>query len=103
MPLMNADIFFYRETAHRSWAEQVARGAESLRVQVPEGATLAEILEEGRKAGTAKGSQRSGVFEVQTDKGIFQHHNPVFRERGYGRLDAAKAHFVTWEALDAAA
>jgi hypothetical protein len=99
---VNTDVFQYTETGRRPWAEQVARGATSLRVTVPATATLVDILAAAYAAGLPKGSQRSGVFEVQTDLGIYTHHNPVFRERGYGRLDPDKAIFQTWEQLEQA-
>lgn len=99
---MKADLFQYRETSRRPWAEQVQRPAAVTTVEVPATATLVDILEAAKAAGMSTGSQRSGCFEVQTDLGIFSHHNPVFRERGYGRLDPHKAVFQTWEQLEQA-
>jgi len=96
-PNMKADLFFYTETGRRPWLEQVARGAHSLRVEVPDTATLVDILTAAAAAGMSQGSQRSGCFEVQTDLGIWSHHNPEFRERGYGKLDPAKAVFEPWQ------
>lgn len=97
---MKADLYHYTETGRRPWLEQVARGAHSIRIEVPETASLVDILSAAYAAGLSKGSQRSGVFEVQTDAGIYQHHNPEFRERSYGKLDPDKAVFKTWEQLE---
>lgn len=97
---MRADLFQHRETGRRPWAEQVLRPASVTKVTVSETATLVDILAAAKAAGMSTGSQRSGCFEVQTDLGIWSHHNPIFRERGYGRLDPNKAIFQTWEQLE---
>lgn len=94
---MRADFFYYTETNRRPWAEQVARGAQVVTVDVPENATLPEMVALARNNGLGAGTQRSGLFEVQTDKGIYQHARPDFRERGYGKLDPNNAHFTPWE------
>lgn len=94
---MNADLFYYTETNRRPWAEQVARGAATVRVEVPADATLPQIIEAGLAAGMSQGTQRSGCFEVQTDAGTYGHRNPEFRERGFGKLDPNNAHFTPWD------
>lgn len=94
---MNADFFFYHETNRRPWPEQVARGASSLRFEVPDNATLPEMVAIAHKRGLPQGTQRSGLFEVQTDAGIYAHQNEAFRERGYGKLAPNSAHFTPWE------
>jgi hypothetical protein len=94
---VTAHLFQYTETSRRPWAEQVARGAGVYTVDVPPDATLPEILAAAYATGMPRGSQRSGVFEVQTDHGIFSHHNPLFRDRAYGKLNPDKASFTPWE------
>lgn len=96
---MRFDCFYYTETNRRPWAEQVERGAHYVSVEAPATSTLVEVLALATAAGLPKGSQRAGCFEVQSDLGSWQHHNPAFRERGYGKLDPAKAVFFTLEQL----
>lgn len=100
---MKAQCFYFPETNRRPWLQQVKRGADYIEVEVTTDATLADILTAARAAGLPRGSSRSGCFEVQTDAGIFTHHNPAMAERGYGRLDPARAIFNTWEQLENAA
>lgn len=66
------------------------------------GLTLAEVLAEARQRGiVGTGTARSGVFQVQCDRGIWSH----VAER---RIDlstpakAAKVVFASWEDMEAA-
>lgn len=97
---MRAQCFFFPETNRRPWPQQVKRGADYIEVEVATDATLPVILATATAAGLPRGSSRSGCFEVQTDLGIFAHHDGAVRARGFGRLDPARAVFNTWEELD---
>jgi len=66
------------------------------------GLTLSEVLTEARSRGVVgTGSARSGVFQVQCDRGIWNHVSD-------SRIDlstpakAAKVVFASWEDLEAA-
>lgn len=63
-------------------------------VEVEAGATVEEILEAGRAAGLPKGGASSGVFEIQTDEGIWSVETARV-------LRPNNAVFKTWEQLDA--
>ena len=66
---MRADLFW--RPARREWDLETATYA-SDEIEVPSDATLCEILGLARLAGKAgKGTSRTGVNEVQTDKGIY--------------------------------
>lgn len=99
---MTADLFMHTETNARPWDVHVAQSAgRELRVEVPDDATVDEILAVAHAAGMPKGSSRSGVFQIQTDNGIFQHADARRRERGYGRITTATSIFQTWAELEA--
>jgi hypothetical protein len=95
---MRVDLFYFTETNLRSWSEQVALGAHCYSGEVADDSTLDQIL---AASGLPKGSSRGGVFQIQTDRGIWVDHRPAFVERGFGRLDPAKAVFKTWAEVDA--
>lgn len=97
---MTAHLFKFTETNRRPWLDHVARGAAVYAVEVAPDATLAEILDAARAAGVPQGTQRAGVFEVQTDAGIWQHARLLFRERGFGRITPETAVFTPWDQLE---
>lgn len=87
---MNADIF------HRTYNRVPEKGRVLVfTVEVPAGASLEAILEAGRAAGLPKGGAGSGVFEVQTDEGIWSTATARV-------LRPCNATFQTWDQLDAA-
>jgi hypothetical protein len=88
------DFFWFKETNTRTWNDQVSRGAESLRLELPAETDLTEALEAARAAGMPKGSARSACFEIQTDAGIWSHG------RRFGRLTQGNATFITWDAME---
>lgn len=98
---MFADVFFrlyHRELARTLSPENVR----SIRILVPVDATIADIIHAAHEAGASVGSSRSGIFEVQTDTGIWS------RADG-GKLEVdterklSKIVFRSWEALEEAA
>jgi len=84
------NLFFFTETNRRPWAEHVARGARCLTVD-SDATSLSGLL-----ALAPKGSARSGVFEIQTDEGIWSRVDG----RQFGRLNKLNATFKTWEQLE---
>lgn len=72
----------------------------SLRFEAPVGATLAELLATYIAAGGTRGSHETGVFEMQTDAGIWSHRDEKRMDASTARR-AASCEFKTWEELDA--
>lgn len=65
-------------------------------LDLPETVTLAEALDAAHAAGMSKGSQRSGCFEIQTDRGIWSQVNGK-------KIDPTRPEltpFKTWEELE---
>lgn len=96
---MTADIFF--RLHHPSLARVLSpQNVRSMRLCFPEGTDIATIVRAALAAGAPIGSSRSGIFEVQTDDGIYA------REDG-GKLNVdterkvAKIKFQTWDSLEA--
>ncbi len=96
-PATSAWIFFYRAESNRF--DPKSRPAYQLRLTLPDDTDLQNALDAARKAGAPKGSHRTGIFEVQTSRGIFYHEEE-------NRIDlrtprkAAKVIFKTWEQLE---
>jgi len=90
---MNADVF------SRTFSSTPGAGrVREARIQVPATATLDQILAAAIAAGMNKGGrgrQQGGIFEVQTDLGIWTTDDG-------GKLVAGHARFATWEELEAA-
>lgn len=59
-------------------------------------ADLQTIIEAAWAAGVSKGSQRSGIFEVQTDDGIYSHIN----EKKIDPSKPNKVEFLTWDEIE---
>ena len=88
------DFFWFSETSHRTWEEQVALPAKTLVVYVDEiPSTVEELIALGRANGMPKGSARSGCFEIQTPDGCWLRKD----RRGFGRLTDANAELVDWD------
>lgn len=89
------DVFFrrYNRDLARTLAPENVR---VVQIDLPDEAPLADILAAAYRAGASKGSSRSGIFEVQTEAGIWAHP-------GGGKIDPpARACFQTWDELEAA-
>lgn len=86
---MNWDFFMYAETRQRPWRAQVKRGAVYYRLRLPANLTLAQAIIAAHRAGVPQGSNRSGVFEVQNDNGIFSRKDG----RNFGRINPSTATF----------
>lgn len=61
-----------------------------------EGAELAELLELAHKAGAKGRGSSTGIFELQTDEGIWSREDGKPLERRSGKLAA----FATWAKLE---
>lgn len=87
---MRADVF------HRTYNRVPEKGRVLVfTVEVEAGASLEAILAAAQAAGLPKGGASSGVFEVQTDEGVWATTTARV-------LRPCNAVFTTWEALDAA-
>ncbi len=86
---MRADVFYktYNRVVSRARTLYVV-------VEVPETATLGEILAAAFAAGCPRGNRGSGVFEIQTDLGIFD--TTTARS-----LTDRNARYRTWDEIDA--
>jgi hypothetical protein len=90
----HADIFY------RTW-NKVPERQRVLHycIDVPASATLDQIISTARKLGVGRGTHQTGIFEVQTDQGIYSRADGC-------RLDvstpgrAAKVIFKSWEQLE---
>lgn len=60
---------------------------------VPEGASLAELLDLAYASGMPRGSHRRGCFEIQTDDGIWMHPGEKNMRCGGGV-------FKTWDQFE---
>jgi len=89
------DVFFRRY--NRSLERTLSAGnVVVVQLDLPADTGLPDILAAAYRAGASKGSSRSGIFEVQTDIGIWS------REDG-GKIDPpTRARFSSWSALDGA-
>lgn len=98
---MLVDVFYRTYNSDRAKMLSDAN-VRSVRVEVAAGAGLAEILEAAWRAGASKGSSRSGIFEVQTEAGIWAQLDggKIDLTTGPGR---ARAVFRTWDELEAEA
>lgn len=89
----HADVFC--RTFNRRGAK-FARTREIV-VMYPTGATLAQLIELAREAGASlggRGRHQGGIFEIQTDEGIWSTADG-------GKLDVKHGVFKTWEQLEA--
>lgn len=77
-----------------------SRNAVCVQVEVPDDATLPAILAAARSAGAPIGNTLTGVYEVQTDRGIFDRPDKMKLDGSARRLAAAR--FRTWAELEAA-
>ncbi len=87
---------FFRRTERKAFTKN--RPALGITMQLPAGTTLAQALEAYYEAGNPKGSHRSGVFEVQTDEGIYEQVDGNRIDLSTKR-SAAKTIVRTWEQL----
>lgn len=85
---VNVDWFHRPENKHFSKDRVKVFGFEA-----PAGSTLEQLLAAGYAVGVPRGSHRGGVFEIQTDEGIWS--SPTD-----SRLDPKTAVFKTWEQLE---
>lgn len=74
------------------------RPAQVFEFQAAPGAHLDELLLAGYNLGFPSGSMRSGVFELQTDEGIWA--RPDGKKLTRTTRTGQKAVFKTWEELD---
>ncbi len=76
-----------------------ARPASAVTVELFAGYTIDEALDAARNLGLfGTGSNRSGCFEVQCDRGIWTH---VRGYRNLGKAKAADIVFKTWDEMEA--
>lgn len=89
------DFFFKTENKDFTafWND---RPAHQIRLDLPEGTFLGEALKAAHQAGVAIGSARSGIFEVQNDKGVFAHIN----NRSIEHAPANMTIFKTWDEIE---
>lgn len=76
------------------WADTAAH---EFTVEVPKGTDLKRAFEFAYSAGLSRGSSRGGSFQVQCDRGIWEHIDSR-------RIDGAPAHkvtFKTWDEIEA--
>lgn len=85
---MRVDWFHRPENKHFSKDRVKVFGFEA-----PAGSILEQLLAAGYDAGIPKGSHRGGVFEIQTDEGIWS-------SPSNSRLLPGAAVFKTWEQLE---
>lgn len=72
-------------------------------VDVPANATLQDILDDAVDAGASPPSGGKGVFQVQTDRGVYgRPDGSPSATRPYGRPLEKGVRFITWEELDKA-
>jgi len=96
---MRADCFFRRW--NRDPAKRFAtRNVRVVTVEVEASASLPEILAAALKRGASKGTHQTGIFEVQTDRGIYDRADGM-RLDVSTPLKAAKVRFKTWDQLEA--
>ena len=88
---------FYRAYNRDNAKMMSAANVRDLTLEIEPAAGLDQILEAAYAAGASKGSSRSGVFEVQTDSGIWD------REDGGKLAPGRPARFRTWSELELAA
>jgi len=89
--------FFFRTENKRFDEHWKDRPAHQLRLALSIDTSLTEAIEAAHRAGVAKGSWRSGIFEVQNGTGIYRHVD----ERSIERSPQSKTIFQTWEQLEA--
>lgn len=73
----------------------------SIRIQVRDIKNIDDILEAAYRAGAPKGSSRSGIFEVQTDDGIWMRDDGAKFNLATNTGRAA-VRFRTWDELEGA-
>ena len=84
---MSVDIFYLPERGKaalggKTWDEYWDDNQDKVKIyttNVPVDATLEDIKKKWREAGLPKGSARGGPFEVQTDKGTWNHRSGKWR------------------------
>ena len=96
---MRADCFFRLYNRDRARVLS-SRNQRYVTVHVADGAELGEILAAARSAGAPVGNTLTGVYEVQTDRGIYDRPDARKLDGTPRRLAAAR--FRTWADLEAA-
>ena len=76
------------------------RPARQFSLQLPIETTLAEALAAAYAAHMPRGTNRAGCFQIQNDRGIWNHINGNRMDPSTPRK-AAKCVFKTWEELEA--
>ena len=89
----------------RAWNRDASKRNSSSNVRTarfaaPATATISDLLELARAAGASCGTAQTGVFEIQTDDGIWQHTGGQKIDVSTTRR-AANVQFRTWDQLDA--